>query len=175
MKHSVLPDGYEIRTVRLDGESIEIVVDTAHIAAHIDAFIVSFDRVIELVGRALQDDRTGEVKRAIRAPYIVGLSKCVRLRRSDRPFWGIRAGRNNPSHLIVGAAHPSRDVAIVGHWENRSRFFLRTVYAGPLAPREVHDPGIKLEEIDDSIRFWTTHALVVDANEKERPANVEPN
>jgi len=42
------------------------------------------------------------------------------------------------------------------------RFDLLTCYPGAAAPREIHDPEIPLDEIDDAIAFWSGHALVVD-------------
>lgn len=39
---------------------------------------------------------------------------------------------------------------------------LITLYAGRPAPREIHDPDIPLDAIDDSIAFWTRHALAAD-------------
>lgn len=158
-RSSTTPD--EKWTVSIGRRTVEIVFDMPHIAAHLTAFEIPFSRVVDLVRRTIARRPRGEVVKAVRSSSNIGVSKCVTLKPRDVAFWGHRPGREIPSHLVVGAGRPTREMTIVGRWLDRKRFFVRTVYPGPLAPREIHDPEITLGEIDEAIAFWSTHALVV--------------
>ena len=106
---------------------------------------------------------------------------------STDSFWAYRTGRTVPSHLTLGERELTNSLCLWGWWESepmppaaissatasreRPTFVIHTVYPGRVAPREIHDPEIDLEELPRAIEFWRLHAIVT-----ERGAyTVEPN
>lgn len=74
-------------------------------------------------------------------------------------FWAYRPGRTIPSHLCLGTREPTRHVCLWGRWESDG-FVIHTIYPGRAAPREIHDPEIRLDELARSIEFWRVHAII---------------
>ena len=79
-------------------------------------------------------------------------------------FWGYREGRMVPSHLCLGEKETTRWVCLWGTW-TPDEFVIYTLYPGHVAPREIHDPAIALDELPAAIEFWRKHAIVVTKEE----------
>ncbi len=81
---------------------------------------------------------------------------------TDDSFWAYRSGRNIPSHLILGEKKPTVSICLWGRWEREDLFIIHTLYPGHAAPKEIHDKTLKLDEIAESVRFWSRHAIVTE-------------
>jgi len=150
-------------------ESVVVQFDAAHLMAHADDFTISWNEVLDGIAGALAgcDARTGVVHDGFVQAREVGMTGVVAVEPGDSSFWGYRLGRNVPSHLIVGPKAPTRDLCVWGEWLAPDRFDLWTCYPGGPAPREIHDPEIGFDEIDEAIAFWSAHAIVVDRTKCE--------
>jgi len=152
----------DLREVALtvDGQPLALLVDDAHLRAHVDDLFVPLDVVFERVGRALGPPEEGFVQRTIRFDAPVGRTGCVPA--GEEAFWGYRRGRDTPSRLVLGEKQPTDRLCAWGEWQAPGRFRLYTAYPGAPAPREIHDPDLPLAALDASIAFWSRHALVVE-------------
>jgi hypothetical protein len=151
-----------------------LVVDTEHLRAHRRDFRLPIRQILVLAARRLNSlarpSRTGRAARdhvslCVIAPAVVGLSGLVRADR--RAFWAFRRGRHRPSHLTRGRKRRTRALTIHGRWVSRRRFRVDT-NAGRPAPREIHDPRLRTEELDEAIAFWASHAIVVQRGDFSR-------
>ncbi|MEA3502495.1 MAG: hypothetical protein U9R47_06945 [Actinomycetota bacterium] len=141
-----------------------MLFDAGHLAAHADDFVLSWGEVLDAIADALsrRGTRAGVVHDGFVQARPVGLTGVVAVGPDDSPFWGYRPGRTVPSHLIAGTKVATRDLCVWGEWLAPDRFDLWTCYPGGPAPREIHDPEIGLDEVDEAITFWSAHAIVVD-------------
>ena len=160
--------GDGLTEVLLDVGEDPIVVqfDATHLMAHADDFTISWQQVLGGIAGALArcDVRVGVVHDGFVQASEVGMTGVVTVEPGDLSFWGYRPDRNIPSHLIGGTKVITQDLCVWGEWLAPDRFDLWTCYPGGPAPREIHDPEMGLDEIDESIAFWSTHAIVVDPN-----------
>ena len=158
--------GEEPTEVLLDvGEdSVVVQFDAAHLMAHADDFTISWSDVLNGIAGALGlcDTRIGVVHDGFMQASEVGFTGVVEVEPGDSSFWGYRPSRSVPSHLVVGTKVTTRNLCVWGEWLAPDRFDLWTCYPGGPAPREIHDPEIGLDEIDEAIAFWATHAIVID-------------
>lgn len=84
-------------------------------------------------------------------------------------FWAYRHGRAIPSHLCHGERVQTRRVCLWGWWE-QAAFLIHTLYPGTVAPREIHDPALALEDIPAALEFWSTHAIITSEGEYHNEA-----
>lgn len=149
--------------------SITIVFrDEGHLRAHIDDFSVPLDQALDWARERLEASprRSGWEHFDFQAPALVGVTGLQRLRPwSHGDFWAPRKGRTRPSHLIVGSKIPTKRLCVWGFWETSERFVLHTLYPGTVAPREIHDPELPLQNLPEALRFWTRHAIIVNPGE----------
>ncbi len=145
-----------VRTARRD---VVVTLDAQHLQAHADDFLIPLDEVIRIVVNALDQGKVGSVSATLDLGRPAGVSRLVQLGGDDHAYWGVRPGRALPSHLIDCAPRPTTLITAWGTWTDRDRLNLETVFPGPSAPREIHDPELPLDEIDASIAFWMRHAL----------------
>jgi len=149
--------------------------DPTHLDAHISDFLTDPSDLLasiqEQVGADKPDERDvvgaferGEelwYHRDIEFPEPVGLTGLKDVCTDGTPsFWGYRTGRSLPSHLCLGVKEETRWLCLWGRWEP-GRFVVHTIYPGRVAPREIHDPVLPVEELQKSIDFWRCHAIVV--------------
>jgi len=146
------------------GESVTMQYEPGHLEAHADDFAVSWQELLDLIGSGLEssDERVGVVHEGFTQERVVGVTGVVAITSDDSSFWGCRPGRTAPSHLISGTKVPTKQLCIWGEWLAAHRFNLWTCYPGGPAPREIHDPDIAVDQLDESIAFWSAHAIVVD-------------
>jgi hypothetical protein len=142
--------------------------DEDHLRAHVDHFSVPLDTALEWACEWLKalPRRSGWEHFDFEAPQMVGVTGLRTLRPWTRgDFWARRQGRTLPSHLIVGKKRPTRRLCVWGRWQDETTFVLHTLYPGRVAPREIHDPELALEDLPRALRFWMHHAIVVSPSE----------
>lgn len=151
-----------------------VPADETHFKAHEAELEISRDEVLAIIRAELTRRRNEytrlhpegedtEVRTYVRCKRPVGKGGLKRIRPWTRNhFWDYRPGRNIPSHLCRSTPGRTRDLCFWGHWSSGDRFILHTFYPGRPAPREIHDPDITLEELPEAIRFWATHAIIVE-------------
>lgn len=149
--------------LRVEGGPVVVLFDAEHLMAHADDFALSWQGMLAGIAGALgrSDTREGVVHDGFVQASVVGFTGVVEVESGDSSFWGYRPGRDVPSHLIDGTKVATRDLCVWGEWLAPDRFDLWTCYPGGPAPREIHDPEIGLDEIDEAIAFWSVHAIVV--------------
>lgn len=147
-----------------------VVPDSAHLEAHLPDLRVPLEAALEWARRRLEGSprRAGEERLEFRAPRAVGVTGLAVIRPWTRgDFWARRRGRRIPSHLIVGRKRLTRWLCVWGSWKDPATFELQTLYPGRSAPREIHDPSIRAEELPEAVRFWGRHAIIVAEGEWE--------
>jgi hypothetical protein len=147
------------------------VRDESHLQAHEHELNLSREEAFDLIAREL-DARpgSGEVRRSVRCRRVVGTGGLKRVRPwSNASYWDYREGRSIPSHLVVARRRRTRHLCFWGRWIDGVTFEVHTYYPGKVAPREIHDPEIALEELKRSVRFWARHAIV--SEHIARPCN----
>jgi hypothetical protein len=152
-----------------------VIADPTHLAAHEPDFILQLEAALELVRRKLTDTEPVFgclISDGILADSPVGRSGLAELDDQGRTglfgghrrsFWGYRRQRSIPSHLIEGKKESTNSLCFAGWWVTSAEFRLHTLYPGTPAPREIHDPEISLDELDEAVRFWSRHAIIVDS------------
>ncbi len=168
--------GVSEMTVVVGGDPVVVAYDPDHLAAHAADFAMSWSEVAAAIAASLDRSgtRVGTVHDGFIQPAEVGVTGILTVGSDDGAFWGYRPGRTIPSHLIAGEKEPTRELCVWGEWVAPDRFELWTCYPGGPAPREIHDPEIALDQLDEAIAFWAVHAIVVDPDEAEamrRPAH----
>lgn len=141
-----------------------VLRDEAHLRAHLADFSVPLEEALEWAAErlGLESRRTGWAHLEFAARRQVGFGGLKRLHLWSRgDFWARRRGRRLPSHLIVGRKRATRYLCVWGVWADEESFMLHTIYPGKVAPREIHDPELPLEELPAALAFWTRHAIVV--------------
>jgi hypothetical protein len=154
--------------VEVGGDRVVVSYDAGHLAAHAGDFAISWQELVRAIARALgsREARTGVIHEGFSQPGVVGRTGVVAVEPGGPAFWGYRPGRTVPSHLVAGAKVETGRLCVWGTWASRDRFDLWTCYPGDPAPREIHDPDIQLDEIDEAIAFWSVHAIVVDGDDE---------
>jgi len=147
--------------------SVEIVLkDPGHLEAHKGEYLVPLDDLLGFARQGLleRQPRPGMWESfVVQCPVVVGHSGLKRLWPWTKgAFWAPRAGRTIPSHLIRGTRHKTRNLCVWGLWQSEAVFLLHTLYPGKPAPREIHDPALKLEDVQQSMRFWLRHAIITE-------------
>ncbi len=145
--------------VTVNGRDVTVTFDETHLLAHVEDFFVPWEEVLRVAATAVDPSTRGMSIATVNVGRPVGRSRLVALDTSDQAYWGFRPGRIRPSHLIACEPRPTHLVTAWGEWTDANTLVLHTVFPGPSAPREIHDPDLPLDEIDASIEFWTTHAL----------------
>ncbi|POQ98791.1 hypothetical protein AU468_12180 [Alkalispirochaeta sphaeroplastigenens] len=141
--------------------------DPDHIDAHRADFSVSPERVMEWLveehlSRIEPPRREGWLHRSYEYPEVLGRSGLREVPPDgSASFWGYRKKRTIPSHLCEGEKSLTRHICLWGWWEEKD-FVVHTLYPGERAPREIHDPDLKLQDLPDAIAFWRIHAIVVE-------------
>ncbi len=145
-------------------DRIVMSYSAGHLSAHLDDFTMSWSNVLDAIGDSLNrcGTREGLVHQGFVQDRQVGRTGLVAVKSGDASFWAYRSGRTIPSHLVVGEMAATNEICVWGEWTASDRFELLTCYPGGPAPREIHDPELELDEIDEAIAFWSDHAIVVD-------------
>jgi hypothetical protein len=73
--------------------------------------------------------------------------------------YATRGGRRIPSRLISLPPRQVRIITVVGGPRAGLPCVLYTAFGGPAAPREPGDPRIREEMRQESVEFWSVHAL----------------
>ncbi len=149
--------------------------DPSHLDAHIRDFLIHPSELLGLIysdvldlkpeENVIIDAFKGKIKLGFQQSFElsepVGDSGLVNVCESGiSSFWGYRIGRSIPSHLCLGKKEQTNRLCLWGRWEP-GKFVIHTMYPGQVAPREIHDPAIPLEELQEAIDFWRCHAIVV--------------
>jgi hypothetical protein len=153
--------------------------DPSHLEAHIRDFLVHPSELLEELYPAVLKLMPEEAEilaanseheelgflQSFNLSRVVGNSGLRNVCEDESPsFWGYRIGRRIPSHLCLGSKEPTARLCLWGRWEP-GKFIIHTMYPGEIAPREIHDPALSLEELDEAIDFWRCHAIVVNKDE----------
>ena len=78
----------------------------------------------------------------------------------DRVYYERRGNRKGFSRMIRAQPTTSNNLVIILK-KSGSHYIIITAYAGDISPKEPWDTSISTpEEYEQSLRFWTTHALV---------------
>jgi hypothetical protein len=81
--------------------------------------------------------------------------------------WRARGDRKYPSRLVARPMRRTRTITIVVGPHADLPMVLYTAFGGPKAPREIFDPTLagaaNDRELDESLAFWATHALSIEA------------
>ncbi|MEA2023384.1 MAG: hypothetical protein U9N79_03725 [Actinomycetota bacterium] len=160
-------DGLAEVLIMVGEDRVIMSYDPGHLSAHAEDFALSWSDLLDAIGHSLNrcGAREGLVHEGFVQESEVGWTGLVGVEAGDSSFWGYRQGRTVPSHLIVGTKVPTRELCLWGEWVTRDRFELLTCYPGGPAPREIHDPEIGFDQIDEAIVFWSAHAIVVDGEQ----------
>lgn len=80
--------------------------------------------------------------------------------------WVTRGDRKYLTRMCRRPVRKTRTITVIAGpqgpmWDNSEPqpCILYTAFGGPLAPKEIFDPSLKPEEIEESFRFWCDHAL----------------
>ncbi|MDC7124018.1 MAG: hypothetical protein PQJ46_00525 [Spirochaetales bacterium] len=149
--------------------------DEFHLEAHKHDFLVPVEKILQDIKPIVYDffssakkDISGEpvwFHEDFELDYETGLSGVKKVAPdSSESFWAYRLGRKIPSHLCLGEKQPTKSLCLWGMWMPET-FLIHTIYAGTTAPREIHDPEIRLSELPEAIDFWRTRALIVKEGE----------
>ena len=130
--------------------------------------------LIEEVAGLIELPRDGSfVAKEIDLGRTVGRSGCVSATTvgpESNATFALRAGRRKPSRVAVGTIGPEASTVVVLAFAGRepATYVLITAYVGELAPKEPWDaePG---PEREDSLAFWSSHALVWDGEVMGKP------
>ncbi len=82
--------------------------------------------------------------------------------KDDEVVLGYRGSRRWPSRLVDRPVQMVPMVTIIVGPYDGEPLVLYTMYGGPPAPREVGDPNLTGQDIDESRKFWAEHALARD-------------
>ncbi|MFW5694707.1 MAG: hypothetical protein ACOC47_01030 [Alkalispirochaetaceae bacterium] len=146
--------------------------DPSHLDAHRSEFFLPPQQVLELLRPLVAPLRPDPMENArgeadelpfhedFELDVVVGESGLREVAPDgSQSFWAYRLGRTIPSHLCLGDRVPTKKVCLWGAWKG-SVFVIHTLYPGRRAPREIHDPQIRLEDLPAAIQFWSTHAII---------------
>jgi hypothetical protein len=147
-------------------EGVGLLIDRQHLQAHRGELLAEEGELWSRVAAAIRGS-SGAICRVLEFDRDVGLSRLIRLEPGHQPFWGRRPGRAFPSHLVVAERAPTRHLTVWGRWRDEGSFQVSTVHPGVPTPREIHDPGLALEDLPQSLAFWSAHALAVDGHVRE--------
>lgn len=105
---------------------------------------------------------------------IVGRSGCaltISIKTSDTALFALRRARRKASRIVLDHVGPevSYLAVIAGPTDNPKEYKLYTAFVGEPAPKEPWDSSLTDEERPESIRFWTTHALIYDEAVMDAP------
>lgn len=98
----------------------------------------------------------------------IGKNACVEV--NDTVTFAIRKGRDVPTHVVLGIEKPETSLFTVIAYQDETtkQWVLITGFTGPSAPREPHDryfdDKLDSDEYKNALNFWTTHALVWEAD-----------
>lgn len=73
-----------------------------------------------------------------------------------------RPGREYTSRAVVRPKRRTQLVTVIAGPHDNLPCVLYTTFGGPKSPKEPNDPTLKDEEREESIAFWSEHALAVD-------------
>jgi hypothetical protein len=106
------------------------------------------------------------LRKEIEMGKIIGISGCVetpRIQMNELTLFAQRIERNHPSRVVYQEGTETSKISILAFPDRSGNgdYILITAWIGSLAPKEPWDPNIgSKEELEESIKFWTTHALV---------------
>ncbi|WP_028974431.1 hypothetical protein [Spirochaeta cellobiosiphila] len=148
-------------------------IDFDHIDAHASDFVVPLNELLSDIEERM-DNWASHQKDTQEALWFhddlyldkdCGYTGLGTVDRADtKSFWAYRKNRSIPSHLMLGDKVLTSTLCLWGYLLE-DVFYIHTLYPGQKAPREIHDPQLKLEEIDESLQFWTKHAIIVSEGE----------
>jgi len=124
--------------------------------------------LVEVIGKVSLPRNDEFLATEVEMDRVVGFSGCVkalRVETSDQAFFAQRIGRDKPSRVIVGKGETTTKVVVLAFpaKEEAGKYILVTSFIGSLAPKEPWDSNIHSKrEFQESIDFWTSHALVHD-------------
>lgn len=138
-----------------------------HLRAHPEVGVI----LAEVIGRVMLPRDCGFLAVAVNMGRVVGRSGCVKAPRvgfNDPAKFALRVGREKPSRVIVGVEGPEVTTVVILAFpakELTGTYVLVTAFVGELAPKEPWDRNLGSElERQESLEFWSTHALVFDAS-----------
>lgn len=70
-----------------------------------------------------------------------------------------RPPREYTSRLVAMAPRPTRKVTVIAGPHDGLPCVLYTAFGGPLTPKEPNDPTLADDKREESIAFWSEHAL----------------
>lgn len=139
--------------------------DPSHFEAHRKEFSRPVEEILEEVEPLIGKDgrMAGEwMHRDFLLKKETGKTGLKLIGPENSSFWAFREGRDIPSHLILGEKESTYRICIWGWWEDRNTFIIHTIYPGQVAPREIHDRDLKLDEIPEALAFWSRHAIIIE-------------
>lgn len=72
-----------------------------------------------------------------------------------------RNGRGYKSRMVRRPIRMVNTITVIAGPDGDEPCVLYTAFGGPLAPREPGDPSLPEEEREESLRFWSEHALAI--------------
>ena len=137
-----------------------------HLRAHPEVGVL----LAEVIGRVTLPCDGQFLALAVEMGRVIGRSGCVKAPRvgiNDSEKFAQRVGRDKPSRVVIGVEGPEvTTVVILAFASKEARtYVLVTAFVGGLAPKEPWDRNLGSElERQESLEFWSTHALVYDAS-----------
>src|SRR5262249_55553032 len=101
-------------------------------------------------------------RQAVDMGRIIGTQKCLKTSPTDEGdiVWARRVGRDTYSRFIRNrSAAPTRLVSITLARPG-DVWLIYTAYLGTPAPKEPTDPRMVEDDLEESLAFWKTHALL---------------
>jgi hypothetical protein len=142
--------------------AVSVEVDIAHVAAHLADLDIGATDLRALLSQAELHLHEGATCISATLGRTVGRSRLLPTPPGSEVFWGYRPGRTTPTRFVVGDSLPTRTLTAWVRREGPSRLRLLTVYAGPPAPLEVHDPALTAADRPAAEAFWQEHALAAE-------------
>lgn len=142
------------------GHVIVIPEETVeHLKAHPDVW----DVLKEAVGLLVLDGSF--CAKDVDLGRVIGKSGCVpasKISVDEVTTFALRTNRTRPSRVVVADKVDTSKVSIIAAPKDESTYTLFTAWIGELAPKEPGDAASEAER-EGSLAFWTSHALVWDA------------
>ena len=130
-----------------------------HMMAHAD---VDMSHIVEAISKISPADGQTFIMQNIDLGRIIGKDNCVAVNEEDDVRIVTRPNRAGQTPIVYNREAEDTSLINVGLCldEEDGLWTMFTAFYGILAPKEPWDFRLKDEEREESIQFWSTHALV---------------